>query len=210
LDRVIKLAVFDLDGTLTPVDSLWRYLHEEFGTWVQGAVTAERYRKGEISYQEWAEIDAKCWAGVPISEVTKVLEQIRYRTGAQNVFRILREQKVKTAIVSAGLSMLANKAASELGADFAIANELEAVDGHLTGRIFVSVSLTGKERVIEQIATRFGISLKHVALVGDRAFDLSHPECLRIAYKPKEDLARSRADVVVEDDDLSSILPYLV
>jgi phosphoserine phosphatase len=117
---------------------------------------------------------------------------------------------VKTAIVSAGLSILANKAASELGADFALSNELETNDGRLTGRIIVKVSVKEKGRLIEQIASQLQVPLRDVALVGDRAFDISHPECLRIAYKPKDDAARQQADVVVEDDDLGSILHYLV
>jgi phosphoserine phosphatase len=210
MDRTIKLAIFDLDGTLTAVDSLWTYLHEEFGTWDQGKVAAERYRRGEISYTEWAETDARCWAGAPLSRITSVLERIPYRQGAQNVFRTLRERDVKTAIVSAGLSILANKAASELGADFALSNELETNDGRLTGRIIVKVSVKEKGRLIEQIASQLQVPLRDVALVGDRAFDISHPECLRIAYKPKDDAARQQADVVVEDDDLGSILHYLV
>ncbi len=204
------MAVFDLDGTLTPVDSLWTYLHEEFGTWDQGKVTAERYRRGEISYREWAEADAKCWAGAPLSQIARVLDQIPYREGARELFQILRERQVKTAIVSAGLSILADKAALELGADIALSNELETNDGYLTGRIFVNVSVKEKGRLIEQISSQLHIPLREVALVGDRAFDISHPDCFKIAYKPKDDLARRQADVVVEDDDLSSIIHYLV
>lgn len=210
MDRTIRLTVFDLDGTLTPVDSLWTYLHKEFGTWDQGKVAAERYRRGEISYREWAETDARCWEGAPLSRITRVLEQIPYREGAQKVFRTLREREVKTAIVSAGLSILANKAAMELGADFALSNELETSDGRLTGRIIVNVSVKEKGKLIEQISGQLRVPLSEVALVGDRAFDIAHPECLRIAYKPKDDVTRERADVVVEDDDLSSILHYLV
>ncbi len=207
--RRIDLVIFDLDGTLTPVDSLWTYLHEEFGTWDQGKLAAQRYRRGEISYKEWAETDAKCWAGASLSRITRALEQIPYRKGAKNVFQTLREKKVKTAILSAGLSILTDKAAKELGADFAISNELESNDGRLTGGIIVRVSVAEKKQLVEQIAHQMGIALANVALVGDRAFDLSHPECLKIAYKPKDDIAKREADAVVEDDDLSSILHYI-
>jgi hypothetical protein len=34
--------------------------------------------------------------------------------------------------------------------------------------------------------------------------------CFKIAFDPKDELARKRADVIIEDDDLSRILPYLV
>lgn len=209
MNRNIRLVVFDLDGTLTPVDSLWRYLHEAFGTWDLGKMAAQKYRRGEITYKEWAETDAGYWAGAPLSEVKEILERIPYRRGAREVFQELKQRKVKTAILSAGLSLLAEKVASDLGADFAIANELQSNDGRLTGGIIVRVGVSDKKRIIEQLAAKLQVLLSEVALVGDRAFDLPHPECLRIAFKPKDDIARQEADFIVEDDDLSRILPYL-
>jgi phosphoserine phosphatase len=206
----IQLVIFDLDGTLTPVESLWTFIHELFGTWDQGRIAAQRYRRGEISYREWAETDARCWAGASLSKVTTALEHIPYRAGVEKVFRVLHEKDVRIAIVSAGLSILVNKAAEELGADLTVSNELETNDGQLTGGITVNVSVTEKAKLFEQIAGRLGVALSQVALVGDRAYDLSQPDCLKIAYKPKDSLSRERADVIVEDDDLSSILQYLV
>jgi phosphoserine phosphatase len=209
MDRNIRLVIFDLDGTLTPVDSLWRYLHEAFGTWDRGKIAALKYRRGEISYKEWAETDAGNWAGATLSQVTNMLEQIPYREGAREVFDELKRRQVRTAILSAGLSILADKAARELGADVAFSNELETNDGRLTGGIAVKVAVNNKKEIIEQIATRLEIPLRDVALVGDRAFDLSHTECLRIAFKPKDEVARREADFVVEDDNLTKILQYL-
>jgi phosphoserine phosphatase len=210
LKRKISLVIFDLDGTLTPVDSLWQYLHEEFGTWEHGKIAAQNYRLGKISYKEWAETDAKNWTGAEVSRIRKSLEGIPYRKGVPEVFRVLRERNMKTAIISAGLSILTYKVARELGADVAISNELEANDGRLTGEITVKVGVKEKSQIIEQTANKLGVRLHEVALVGDRAFDLAQPDCLKIAYKPKDDAARQQADVVVEDDDLSRILQYLI
>lgn len=204
------MVVFDLDGTLTPVDSLWSYLHEAFGTSEQGRVAARKYMRGEISYQQWAETDAAYWAGASLSDVTRLLRQIPYREGASQVFDELRQRQVKTAILSAGLSLLADRAASDLGADMAFSNELETNDGRLTGGIKVRVAVNNKKEIITETATSLGFLLEDVALVGDRAFDLSIPECLRIAFKPKDDVARREADFVVEDDDLTRILQYLI
>jgi phosphoserine phosphatase len=117
---------------------------------------------------------------------------------------------VKTAIISAGLSILTDKVAKELGADIALSNELETNDGRLTGGIKVKVAVNDKERIVEELAAQMGVPIDQVALIGDRAFDLSHPKCLRIAYKPKDEIAKQRADYVVEDDDLSRVLQYLV
>lgn len=209
MSRRIRLVVFDLDGTLTPVVSLWQYLHEAFGTWSQGAVAARRYKRREISYREWAEADAKYWAGMSLSQLQEVLDRIPYQKGVKNVFNALKERGVKTAIVSAGLSILADKIAKELGADIAVSNELGMNDGTLTGEIKVNVGVDEKGKVIEEIANEFSIPMNQVALVGDRGDDLCIPECLRIAFKPKDEAAR-RADFMVEDDDLSRVLQYLL
>jgi phosphoserine phosphatase len=209
LKRNIRLVIFDLDGTLTQVDSLWRYLHQAFGTWDRGEVAAAKYRCGEISYKEWAETDAAYWAGASVAEVMKILQQIQYQEGAREVFEELKRRQVKLAIVSAGLSVLADRVASELGADAAFSNQLETNDGRLTGGIEVRVAVNNKKEVIEQVAAQFNVPLNEVALVGDRAFDLSHTECFRIAFNPKDDVARREADVVVSGDDLTRILQYL-
>jgi phosphoserine phosphatase len=207
--RLIRLVVFDLDGTLTKVDSLWRYLHEAFGTWEYGRATAQRYRNGEISYKEWAETDARFWAGAPLPKVKSIIGGVRYREGAEEVFSDLRKRGVKIVILSAGLSLLAEKAASDLGADLAIANELRTNDGRLTGEIDVKVAVNDKERIVRQIAATLNIPLRKVALVGDRGFDLANDECLRIAFMPKDEAARREADYIVEDGDLRAILQYL-
>jgi len=210
LNRKIRLVIFDLDGTLTPVDSLWKYLHEQLGTWDQGKVAAQKYKRGEISYKEWAETDAGYWAGLPLSKLARVIDRIPYRDGVREVFRTLQERGIKTAIISAGLSLLAEKAARELGADFALSNELVTNDGRMTGEIIVKVAVNEKRQIVEQIAVQLGVPLDEVALVGDRAFDLSQPQCFRIAFKPKDDIARREAEIVIEEGDLSRILQYLI
>lgn len=146
---------------------------------------------------------------MPLSHITHVVDQIPYREGVRHVFQVLKGKGVKTVILSAGLSLLADKAAKDLEADFVLSNQLQANDGSLTGRIKVEVAVNEKKHLVERIAAQFRVSLSEVALVGDRAFDLSHPECLRIALKPKDEVARRDADFVVEDDDLSRILQYL-
>jgi len=122
----------------------------------------------------------------------------------------LRKRDVKTVILSAGLSLLAEKAAKELGADLSIANELRTENGRLTGEVVVKVAVTGKQEIIERLASQMNVPLQDIALVGDRAFDLSNEECLKIAYKPKDDVARREADFVVEDKDMRAILQYLI
>ena len=208
VNRSIRMVVFDLDGTLTPVDSLWRYLHEAFGTWDRGRIAAQKYVKGEISYREWAESDAQNWAGTSMAEMESVLDGISYRDGARELFDELRCRGVRTVILSAGLSVLADKAANDLGADLAIANELRTKNGRLTGEIEVKVAVDNKERIVREVASMFKVPLEEVALVGDRGFDLGNDECLKIAFMPKDEVARVAAHHIVKSD-LGTIIQYL-
>jgi phosphoserine phosphatase len=139
-----------------------------------------------------------------------ILEEILYREGAREVFNELRKRGVKTVILSAGLSILAEKAAKELGADLSIANELRTDKGRLTGEVIVKVAVNSKQEIIERLASQLNVPLQDVALVGDRGFDLSNERCLKIAYKPKDEVARREADFVVEDEDMRVILQYLI
>jgi len=122
-----KAVIFDLDGTLTDTRSVWRYLHKKFGTWDIGEKTAHLYENGKITYEEWARLDASCWKNIPLAQVLSALGEIRYTKGAPELMEQLRTHGICTAIVSAGLSVLVDKAKIDLGVDLAISNEGETV-----------------------------------------------------------------------------------
>jgi len=154
-----------------------------------------------------AKADAKCWSGIPVAQLEDALDKIPLRKGAKKLFRTLNDRRVNTVILSAGLSILANRAREELNADLAIANDLVSRDGRLTGEIKVNVSLTEKMSLVKRIATIFDLQCKQIALVGDRSNDLTIPECIRIAIYPKDINTIRNADFVI--DDLIRILDVL-
>jgi len=160
-----------------------------------------------MTYTEWAEADAKCWSGISFTQLEDALDKIPLRSGAKKLFQTLKNRGVNTVILSAGLSILANKAREELDADLAIANDLISRDGQLTGEIKVNVPISEKMNLVKQMAALFDIQYKQIALVGDRSNDLTIPECLRIAINPKDINTIRNADFVI--DDLTQILDVL-
>ena len=55
-----KLALFDLDGTLTRERSSWEYIHRRLGVWEENAEKfQEAFLRGEIDYNRFCELDAK-------------------------------------------------------------------------------------------------------------------------------------------------------
>ena len=208
-DRQFRAAIFDLDGTLTDIRSSWQYLHQRFGTLDLGRRTAEMYHDGRIDYVEWARLDAACWKGVSLADLLPALNEIRYTPGAPELMEQLRNHGIRTGIVSAGLSILADRAKVDLNVDLVISNELKVSNGVLTGEVFVRVGPDNKEAVIEEAAWLLGADMQEIIVVGDNLFDLPRSAGLKIAFKPVTIQARAVADIVVEEEDIRAIADHI-
>ena len=82
----LRLAVFDLDGTLKEAFSPWRYLHVALGFEKQADEYRRRFLFGEIDYLEWARLDAALWKGQPLSKVQDIFRGNAYRPGVRELF----------------------------------------------------------------------------------------------------------------------------
>ena len=102
-----KLAIFDLDGTLTQERSIWEYIHKEFGKWYG---FAEEYQKkflaGEISYDRFCELDAEVWKGMEVEALSKIVRTVPFHPGIDELIGHLKQKGLKLAMVSSGLSLL--------------------------------------------------------------------------------------------------------
>lgn len=207
----IKLVVFDLDGTLTKVGSVWRYIHEALGTWDRGSLYAAMFFRGQVSYKEWARLDAGLWRGKTLEEMERIVSSISYTRGAAETVSFLQSHGVKVAVVSAGLSLIADKALRDLGLDYAIANELIVKDGRVTGEVIINVAFEGKGEVLKKLLRSLGCEVSQCLAVGDDLADiyLFREAGFRIAFNPRSPELEKEADAVIRSDDLQSILPYV-
>jgi phosphoserine phosphatase len=208
LQQQIRLVVFDLDGTITQVESTWQYIHERLGTWQKGKLSAEKYWSGKISYAKWAELDSSMWRGTGIQEIRSIVDEIPYANGARETMMRLRERRKLLGIVSAGVSLLSDRVKEDLGMDFAIANDLEVFEGRMTGRVAVNVSLNEKAFVIKRVAEQLGVSLRECVVVGDNSFDLPRNVGLRIAFNSRDNTSIA-CDVLVGGTDMRAILEHI-
>lgn len=208
----IRLVVFDVDGTLTKHSSVWWRLHEHFGTTREGKLFYDQFFAGAITYDEWADLDAGLWKGKTLSEVMKVVHSTQLALGAEEVIRILKDHHLKTAILSGGLDIMANDIGQRVGIDYVLTNKLYHKDGILTGEVKNRVAWGAKSEVISQISSHFSIPLEKTAFVGDGRNDMSVFEVvgLSIAFNPEDLEVADAADVVIRNDDLRAILPYVI
>jgi len=203
------LVIFDLDGTLTKIESTWQYVHEKLGTWHLGKLSAEDYWRGKIDYLKWAQLDSLMWRGLELARLKSIVDTIPYVDGAKETVAELRRTAKHSGIVSAGISLLSDRVRKELGMDFAVANELHVHRGKMTGGVTVNVSLDEKPLVMKKVAHDWGCSLSECAVVGDNTFDLPSGAGLRIAFNPKDQRALDACEVVVRGPDLREILRHI-
>ncbi len=208
----IELVVFDVDGTLTKHSSVWWRLHEHFGTTLEGKLYYDQYFAGEISYDQWAELDVELWKGKALEEVMKVVEATQLAPGAKEVIQALKEHNVRTAILSGGLDVMANDIGRRVGIDYVLTNSLHHENGILTGEVENLVPWGGKADEVHHINEHFGIPLEKTAFVGDGRNDISVFKVvgLAIAYNPEDQEVADAANIVIQEDDLRSILPHVI
>ncbi|MEM2082732.1 MAG: HAD-IB family phosphatase [Candidatus Bathyarchaeia archaeon] len=204
----IRLVILDLDGTLIEANS-WQYLHERLGTWDLGRANLERYRAGEMSYEEWAQLDAGLWKGVETREVERILGEIPIRSGADRLIEALKGNGIKVGIVSAGLLPLAKRLADGFRMDFCLANDLEARDGRLTGRALVSVPLESKGEVMRSVCLSLGIPAHECGSIGDSIHDFPPWIGLGIAVCQSGGLDSGRVDLAI-GGDLSEAIAHVI
>ena len=207
----LRLAVFDLDGTLKEAFSPWWHLHRALGVEEQAAVYRARFFRREIDYLEWARLDAALWRGIPLAEVQGIFRRSPYRLGVRALFSVLGRHQVLTAIISTGLDVQARQVAVDLGVWRTVTNELTVHNGLLTGEVVVHVTEHTKGEVMARLRAEADARPTECLAVGDGTADLAlfAQAGLAVAVCPRDSSVAQAADLVVEDGDLLAIVPLL-
>ncbi|KYK20142.1 hypothetical protein AYK21_01605 [Thermoplasmatales archaeon SG8-52-2] len=213
LDK-LELVLFDMDGVLTDIISSWKYIHDYFKTSNDRSV--DEYLKGKIDDMEFIKRDVSLWKEngkfVTAERLAKILSDVPFMKGANKCINVLKDSKIKTAIISAGLDLLANRTAEELGIDYVKSNGIKTdKNGRLTGEGILNVRLMYKDLAVKSFLKELKIPLNRVASVGNSCFDIPMLEItgLSIAFNPTDDCTIKAADFFFKEKDLSKILPVL-
>jgi phosphoserine phosphatase len=210
LRRAMRLIVIDVDSTLIQGEVI-ELLAAHGGHRAEVAALTERAMRGELDFEQALRARVALLAGIPASALDTVYDELVLAPGARTLVRILRRLGYRFALVSGGFSQITDRLADELGIHYARANELEILDGVITGRIVGDVvDRAGKAASLRYFAEQVGVPLESVVAIGDGANDLDMLELagLGIAYNAKA-LVREAADTAVNVPYLDSIL-YLL
>ena len=110
--------------------------------------------------------------------------------------------------MSGGFTAIIDRLVDDLGLDFAAANELEVVDGRITGRVIGEViDRAGKATALERFAQEAGVPIEQTVAVGDGANDLDMLAAagLGVAFNAKPVVAAA-ADTALSYPYLDAVL----
>ena len=210
LRRAMRLIVLDVDSTLIQGEVI-EMLAAHAGVEPEVARITEAAMRGELDFEESLRTRVAMLEGLDAAALDTVYDEIVITAGARTMVRTLRRLGYRFAIVSGGFSQITERLAEDLGIHFSRANELEIVDGRLTGRILGDVvDRAGKATALRHFAAEVGVPEDAVIAVGDGANDLDmlNAAGLGIAYNAKP-VVRDAADTSVNVPYLDTIL-YLL
>jgi phosphoserine phosphatase len=205
--RAKRLVVMDVDSTLIQ-DEVIELLAAEAGCGAEVAAITDRAMRGELDFAASLGERVAKLAGTPVEVLDRVGDAISLTPGARTFVRTLKRLGYTVAIVSGGFTPVVDRLAADLGIDHAVANDLEVVDGRLTGRVLGEVvDRAGKAAVLQRIAAAEGIPLEQTVAIGDGANDLDMLGVagLGIAFNAKP-VVREAADTAVSVPYLDAIL----
>src|SRR3954453_20493153 len=134
LRRGMRLIVMDVDSTLIQGEVI-EMLAAHAGCEAEVARVTEQAMRGELDFAESLRARVALLEGLEASALDRVYADLELAPGARTTLRVLKRLGYRFAMVSGGFSQLTDRLAEELDIDFSRANELEVVDGRLTGRL---------------------------------------------------------------------------
>ena len=205
--RAKRLIVFDVDSTLVQGEVI-EMLAARAGA--QGTVAAitDAAMRGELDFAQSLQQRVATLAGLPATVIDEVADQLELMPGARTTLRTLRRLGFRCGVVSGGFRRIIEPLAHELMLDFVAANELEIVDGTLTGRVVGPIiDRPGKAKALRDFAEQAGVPMAQTVAVGDGAndIDMLGAAGLGVAFNAKPAL-REVADASLSHPYLDTVL----
>ena len=208
--RSRRLICFDMDSTLIGTECIDE-LAERAGVGAQVRAITESAMRGEIDFVESFTRRVALLKGLDESCMKEIAENLPFNEGLERLMKALKMIGYKTAILSGGFTYFGQYLQQKFGFDYVYANELEIVDGKLTGRYLGEV-VDGRRKaeLLRLLCQVEHINLEQAVVVGDGANDLPMLGLagLGIAYhaKPK---VRAGARQSISSIGLDGILYFL-
>lgn len=183
-----QLLITDMDSTLINIECV-----DEIADFInvkpQVAAITEAAMRGEIDFETSLRQRVSLLKGLQVNALDRVYEErLRLNPGAEVMLNRLKQQGIKTALVSGGFTFFTERLKKRLDLDFTMANVLGEHNGLLTGEVVGDVcGAKAKADFLLSHCELLNISPSHVVAMGDGANDLlmMNEAGLSIAYHAK-------------------------
>jgi phosphoserine phosphatase len=212
---MLKLAVFDLDGTLKQATDPYIYLHHHLGTLEEASRFTAQGMAGEIAYEEWLRLDVGLWVGTPKATLERLLHENPYVPGARETVAALKTRGVRVAIISSGLLLHAEMVAAEMDIGPIFSCEIffddDGTGPVVNGRVRAHLTMHEKGQVMERLQAQLGVSPAESLAVGDGSSDIPLFEraAVGVAVNPSRPEVAAAADIVLPELNLHPLLDCL-
>lgn len=206
-----RLVAMDMDSTLITIECIDEIADMQ-GLKPQVAEITEAAMRGELDFSDSLKRRVALLEGLDASALERVYEErLHISMGGENMLAAVKAAGLKTLLVSGGFTFFTARLQKRLGLDFVHANELEIVDGKLTGRVVGGiVDAEEKKRTVERVCAQLDTTPKQAIVMGDGANDLKMMKVsgLSVAFRAKP-VVYQQADVALNFSGLDGLLNIL-
>lgn len=208
-----KLIAFDMDSTLINIECVDE-IADAAGRKAEVAAITEAAMRGEITdYKESLRQRVALLKGVTVAHLEQVYRhRLQLNPGAAELVLACKAAGLKVLLVSGGFTFFSERLRQRLALDFARSNQLEIVDGQLTGRLLDQswgdiCDGAEKRRTLLEACDLMGCSPQQAIAMGDGANDLEMMGVagLSVAYRAKPRV-RAQAKVAIDMGGLDRLL----
>ncbi|WP_341663072.1 phosphoserine phosphatase [Vibrio sp.] len=204
------LIVLDMDSTAIQIECIDE-IAKLAGVGEQVSELTERAMQGELDFEQSLRSRVAALAGADESILAQVKDEMALMPDLADLIGTLRQFGWKTAIASGGFTYFSDHLKQILGLDYARSNQLEIVNGKLTGKVLGEiVSAQTKADILHELTELYDVETHNTVAVGDGANDLVMMEAagLGIAYHAKPKVEKM-AQTAVRYSGLGGVLCIL-
>ncbi|MCB6184802.1 phosphoserine phosphatase SerB [Leeia sp. TBRC 13508] len=183
------LVAMDMDSTLITIECIDE-IADMNGLKEQVSAITERSMAGELDFSSSLRERVALLAGLDESVLATIYEErLQLQPGAREMLAAVHEQGIKTLLISGGFTYFTRRLQAELGLTWTIANELEIIDGKLTGNVLGDIiDANAKAHHLMRLADDLGLNKEQTIAFGDGANDKAMFEAagFSVAFRGKK------------------------
>ncbi len=204
------VLVMDMDSTAITIECIDE-IAKLAGVGAKVAAVTVKAMNGELDFAQSLRQRVATLAGAPQSILQQVLDDLPLMPGLEVLVSTLLQQQWQVAIASGGFTFFTEALKQRLQLSATFANQLEIVDGKLTGQVLGAVvDAARKAEVVVELSAKAQIPQRQTVAIGDGANDLPMLKiaALGVAFHAKP-LVQAQARAAIRQGSLLQLL-YLL